>query len=166
MVKSSHEDMSGGNSSPQVSLESNPIVIVFECMDDLNLRHFSDVITSKRQLKDVDIYQCIDESQLLASLSTQLALEVAFNGRLQLMVIYSHSSNIYPHIVDKINKILFSSVLTIRVVLVVDRITKRQSNDYLNNTLFQTLTIKSNDHRNLEIKSDRNDHIVLLDITK
>jgi hypothetical protein len=134
----------------------NPLIIIYDGLGAFNLMRFSSILSSINRLKYININRVNDENQLLIALNNDLSIHLALNNKLKLIVIYANSSNIFPQIVDKINEILFSLVISVRIILVVDRINKFHKKCYLERNSFQIIKCKSIDgFKQIEITNEK-----------
>jgi len=134
----------------------NPLIIIYDGLGAFNLMRFSSILSSINRLKYININRVNDENELLIALNNDLSTHLALNNKLKLIVIYANSSNIFPQIVDKINEILFSLVISVRIILVVDRINKLQKKSYLERNSFQIIKCKSIDgFKQIEITNEK-----------
>lgn len=134
----------------------NPLIIIYDGLGAFNLMRFSSILSSINRLKYININRVNDENQLLIALNNDLSTHLALNNKLKLIVIYANSSNIFPQIVDKINEILFSLVISVHIILVVDRINKLQKKSYLERNSFQIIKCKSIDgFKQIEITKEK-----------
>ena len=76
-----------------------------------NLKSLSANVSDKNHLKHLMIFEAKDSTQLLSAIKEELALNLALNPDLKLIVIYAISSNICQKIVDQINQLLSSLVI-------------------------------------------------------
>ena len=87
-------------------------------------------IAESEKLQQIKIYRATDDSILMMHLYDQLKTNFAINLNLQLVVIITNSSILFPELVDQLNQYLFSLSITVRVILIVDHLKKSQIEFY------------------------------------
>ena len=145
--------------------EKNPLIIIIDAFQAFNLQHFSTLISNVNQLKQMVIMSVSDETAMLSAIANELPVHLGLNRNLKLVVIYSISSEQSKDINDELNKVLSSLTISVPFFVIVDNITKPQSNQ-MKELMFELISIKHLDCNRVEIKTNRHKTKVIKDLTK
>lgn len=110
----------------------------FEFMKSFSLNH-------SQVNKAMKIFNPMDDCQMLIHLYEYLPSIMLTNPRIRLLVIIVNSSTLFPDLMEKINQHIFSLTITVRIIIVVDCLTKNWLHFYSKKTICQILNCRLND---------------------
>ena len=99
----------------------------------------------KFQSKQVKLFQPIDDFMMIECLNVHLQTQMVVNKKLKLLIIICHPELLFPDLVDQINDSLFAQCICTHIILIIDRLDKKQWNFYNPKKFCQMLRCKLNE---------------------
>lgn len=84
----------------------------------------------EEKLRQVCVHRVPSDDDLMLSLYEHLQVNMSVNDHLKLILILVPSTDVYTDLISKLNMCLFSTFLSVRTVMVVDRLSKQQVEYY------------------------------------
>ena len=137
--------------------EGCPRVVIFDGRCLFNQREFTHrFVQDQELLKQIRITRVVDDGIMLMCLHDYLRVHLSCNLNLALIVIMCNSNILFPDLLEKINHLLFSLSITVRVVLVVDQLNKIQKDFYRQKNICEMIKCKIEKKNTKNTNQDNN----------
>lgn len=114
-------------------------VLIFDGIHLFNESEFTNQFVNNIQLKQIQLFRPVDDSMMMMYLYEYLQVSMSTNSSLQLIVIIVNPISLYTDLLDKLNRHLFSLSISVRFLLLSDRLSKRQMEFYLQKSICQII---------------------------